>query len=246
MRKAGIITALLCLAAAALFLLWPRAQQPPEPQELTVTDSTGRQVTLPTHPQRVVILNPSNLDLYVAAGGAENVVGKPTSQALSETVKEKTAAAEEVGIIHQPDIEKILALQPDLVIGTNVPFHTALDEALSNVGVPLYIQALDDVPSLFGALELYGRLTGHEDDAAAQIAAIRQKLDAVKKKPTAAHRRRISSSSAHRTVLTWARQSALRAVSSRCSAAAISQTGRMVTVPICRSPWSSSHARTPL
>ena len=79
MRKAGIITALLCLAAAALFLLWPRAQQPPEPQELTVTDSTGRQVTLPTHPQRVVIFNPSNLDLYVAAGGAENVVGKPTS-----------------------------------------------------------------------------------------------------------------------------------------------------------------------
>ncbi|MFC2340827.1 MAG: ABC transporter substrate-binding protein [Selenomonas artemidis] len=182
MRKAGIITALLCLAAAALFLLWPRAQQPPEPQELTVTDSTGRQVTLPTHPQRVVILNPSNLDLYVAAGGAENVVGKPTSQALSETVKEKTAAAEEVGIIHQPDMEKILALQPDLIIGTNVPFHTALEEALSNVGVPLYIQALDDVPSLFGALELYGRLTGHEDDAAAQIAAIRQKLDAVKKK----------------------------------------------------------------
>ena len=79
-------------------------------------------------------------------------------------------------------MEKILALQPDLVIGTNVPFHTALEEALSNVGVPLYIQALDDVPSLFGALELYGRLTGHEDDAAAQIAAIRQKLDAVKKK----------------------------------------------------------------
>ena len=127
MRKIGIITALLCLAAAAAFLLWPRAQDPPEQKELTVTDSTGRTVTLPSHPERVVILNPSNLDLYVAAGGAENIVGKPTSQTLSETVKEKTAAAEEVGIIHQPDIEKILALQPDLVIGTNVPFHTGLE-----------------------------------------------------------------------------------------------------------------------
>ena len=182
MRKIGIITALLCLAAAAAFLLWPRAQDPPEQKELTVTDSTGRTVTLPSHPERVVILNPSNLDLYVAAGGAENIVGKPTSQTLSETVKEKTAAAEEVGIIHQPDIEKILALQPDLVIGTNVPFHTGLEETLSNAGIPLYIQALDDVPALLGTLEFYGRLTGNEETARAQIAAIRQKLDAVKKK----------------------------------------------------------------
>ena len=170
MRKIGIITALLCLAAAAAFLLWPRAQDPPEQKELTVTDSTGRTVTLPSHPERVVILNPSNLDLYVAAGGAENIVGKPTSQTLSEAVKEKTAAAAEVGIIHQPDIEKILALQPDLVIGTNVPFHTGLEETLSNVGIPLYIQALDDVPALLGTLEFYGRLTGNEETARTQAA----------------------------------------------------------------------------
>ena len=182
MRKFGIIAAILCLASAALFLLWPHAQAPPEETELTVTDSTGRSVTLPAHPERVVILNPSNLDLYVAAGGAENIVGKPTSQVFSETVKEKTADAEEVGIIHQPDIEKILALHPDLVIGTNVPFHTGLVETLSNAGVPLYIRALDDVPSLFGALDLYGKLSGHEEDAQTQIAAIQQKLDSVKKK----------------------------------------------------------------
>ena len=180
MRKIGIIAAFLCLAAAAVFLLWPQEQASPEPKERTVTDSTGRTVTLPSHPQRVVILNPSNLDLYVAAGGADNIVGKPTSQVLSETVKEKTASAEEVGIIHQPDIEKILALQPDLVIGTNVPFHTGLVETLGNAGVPLYIQALDDVPSLLSTLDFYGKLTGHEEDARAQAAVIQEKLDAVK------------------------------------------------------------------
>ena len=55
MRKFGIIAAILCLASAALFLLWPHEQAPPEETELTVTDSTGRSVTLPAHPQRVVL-----------------------------------------------------------------------------------------------------------------------------------------------------------------------------------------------
>ena len=141
MRKIGIIIAFLCLAAAVVFIFLPRAQEAPQPKELTARDSMDREIILPAHPKRVVILNASNLDLFVAAGGADLVVGKPTSQALSETVKEKTAKAEEVGIIHQPDIEKILSLQPDLVIGTNVPFHTDLEETLGNAGVPIYIQA---------------------------------------------------------------------------------------------------------
>lgn len=182
MRKFGIIIAFLCLAAAVAFIVLPRAEEAAPPKELTVSDSTGREVTLPAHPKRVVILNASNLDLFVAAGGADSVVGKPTSQALSETVKEKTAKAEEVGIIHQPDIEKILALQPDLVIGTNVPFHTDLEGTLGNAGIPIYIQALDNVPALFDALTFYGKLTGKEKQAAEEAQAIKDKLAAVEKR----------------------------------------------------------------
>ena len=101
---------------------------------------------------------------------------------MSETVKEKTAQAEEVGIIHQPDIEKILSLQPDLVIGTNVPFHTDLEETLGNAGIPIYIQALDDVPSLFDALTFYGKLTGDEKAAAKEVQTIKDKLATVEKR----------------------------------------------------------------
>ena len=182
MRQFGIIIALLCLAAAVVFIFLPRAQEAPQPKDLTAKDSMGREVTMPAHPKRVVILNASNLDLFVAAGGADFVVGKPTSQALSETVKEKTAQAEEVGIIHQPDIEKILSLQPDLVIGTNVPFHTDLEETLGNAGIPIYIQALDDVPSLFDALTFYGKLTGDEKAAAKEVQTIKDKLATVEKR----------------------------------------------------------------
>ena len=53
-------------------------------------------------------------------------------------------------------------------------------ETLGNAGVPLYIQALDDVPSLLSTLDFYGKLTGHEEDARAQAAVIQEKLDVVK------------------------------------------------------------------
>lgn len=179
MRKIIVILAALCMIAAAIFTLWPKEKEVSQPTELTVTDSTGREVSIPAHPKRVVCLNASNLDLFVAAGGADAVVGKPTSQALSEEVQAATASAEEVGIIHQPDMEKILSLQPDLVIGTNVPFHTDLEGTLGEAGVPIYIRALDDVPSLYEALRFYGSLTGSEQRAEDTVAALQEKMTAV-------------------------------------------------------------------
>ena len=56
-----------------------------------VTDSTGETMEIPEHPQRVVFLNASNMDMYVAAGGASQVVGRPTSQSLSPELAKAVA-----------------------------------------------------------------------------------------------------------------------------------------------------------
>lgn len=182
MRKTMGLLALICLLLAAACWLLPQAETAvKETDTRQVTDSAGREVTIPKHPKRVVILNASNLDLYVAAGGAKAVVGKPVSQALSPSVAEAVAEAEEVGIIHSPDVEKILSLKPDLVIGTNVPYHTNLADTLSQAGIPLYVQSLDSLEDLKTALAFYGSLTGQEaqaqdvsDKLTADIAAVKQ------------------------------------------------------------------------
>ncbi len=185
MRKLTAIFAGLCLLGAAAFFLLPQAGTAGSTDKThVVTDSTGREVTLPAHPQRVVILNASNIDLYVAAGGAADIVGKATSQALSPEVVKATASAAEVGIIHSPDVEKILSLKPDLVIGTNVPFHTNLADTLAQAGIPLYIQSLDSIEQLTAALTFYGSLTGHEEKA--QAAAGKLQADMAKVKQQAA------------------------------------------------------------
>ena len=181
MRKILAIIAVLCLVAAAGFWAMSPAQRAAgQTGTRQVTDSTGREVTIPVHPQRVVILNASNIDLYVAAGGGADIVGKATSKALAPEVVQATEKAAEVGIIHSPDVEKILSLQPDLVIGTNVPFHTDLAATLQQAGIPLYIQALDSREDLKTALAFYGSLTGQVDKAQQAIAKLEQSQAEVK------------------------------------------------------------------
>lgn len=125
-----------------------------------VTDSTGAKITIPVHPKRVVFLNASNLDMYYAAGGT--AVGKPTSTSITPDLQEKTKDVPEVGIIHNPNMETILSLRPDLVIGVNVPFHTGIRETLANAGIPLYINNLNTYDDVLNTLTFYGELTGHE------------------------------------------------------------------------------------
>lgn len=141
----------------------------------TVQDDTGRTVSIPMQPQRVVILNASHLDLYCAAGGAAKVVGKPTSKALSDEVKGVTAGAQEVGVIHSPNVEAILALQPDLVIGINVPFHSALIPVLEKANIPMVIQSLNTYEEVLTTLKFYGELTGDAPQAAKAIGAVEKK-----------------------------------------------------------------------
>ena len=177
-RKLGFGIAIICVLAAIVFFALGNdiagKGNTAQEEARVLTDSTGRQVNVPAHPQRVVILNASNVDLYVAAGGGDAVVGKASSQTYSEAVQQATAKAEDVGIIHSPNLEAIVALKPDLVIGTNVPYHQNLIPTLEKAGIPVYINSLSSFEDIFATLELYGSLTGHEDAAKAKVEEMKQ------------------------------------------------------------------------
>ena len=165
-----VIFGIICLIAiGGLFLGFRSHEEDTNNISSTrvVTDSTGREVTIPTHPKRVVLLNASHLDLYYYAGGKETntIVGKPTSEALSDEVKEGTKNIEQIGVIHNPSVETILKLQPDLVIGVNVPFHQQLIPALEKANIPVLIKSLDTYEDVISTLDFYGELTGEEEIA---------------------------------------------------------------------------------
>lgn len=78
-RKIGFGIAILLVLAAIGFLLMggdiAGKGNASQGGNLVLVDSTGRQVNVAAHPQRVVILNASNVDLYVAAGGGDSGQG---------------------------------------------------------------------------------------------------------------------------------------------------------------------------
>lgn len=137
-----------------------------------VTDTTGTVVTLPAKPQRVVILNASNVDLYVAAGGRDTLAGRCDSQFYSEETAAAVKDIPSVGLIHQPNREAILAAGPDLVIGADVPYNVQLRDTLAQAGIPLYINGIHSYEDVLRTLTLYGELTGREEDAAASLAVV--------------------------------------------------------------------------
>lgn len=131
-----------------------------------VTDSSKRLVAIPKQPKRVLILNASNLEIFYAVGG--EVVGKATSPSYPEYLKEKIQDIPEVGMIHTPNLERIISLKPDLVIGTKIPFHTALAGPLKAAGIPLYINGIDSYQDVLKSVEFFGSLTGKPELAAAK------------------------------------------------------------------------------
>lgn len=183
MRKViiGIIVVVVIGIIAGITHVWQTQSSASVGAMQTVTDSTGTQVDIPTHPKRVVFLNPSNLDLFVAAGGADMIVGKPKSEAFSPEVKQAVANVTEIGIIHSPNVEKILSLKPDLVIGVNVPFHNQIRKTLEDNGIPLYINSLDNYEDTVKTLTFFGTLTGKTDLVKQKIDELNTKVQEIEK-----------------------------------------------------------------
>lgn len=148
----------IVIVAAVAWLMTAGADRTEATATRQVVDATGTSVEIPLHPRRVVFLNVSNLDLYDAAGGRDTVVGKPTSDSMSPELAAAMADIPAVGIIHRPNMETILSLHPDLVVGINVPFHNQIRQTLAQNGIPLYINSLDSLEDSLKTLKIFWRI----------------------------------------------------------------------------------------
>jgi len=98
-----------------------------------IVDALNRTVTIGSEPKRVVSLAPSITEILFALGLGEKVVGVDQySNYPPEVVKlREEGKIAVVGGYWNPDMEKILALKPDLVIASaSVPSHVAIGEKL--------------------------------------------------------------------------------------------------------------------
>jgi ABC-type Fe3+-hydroxamate transport system substrate-binding protein len=141
-----------------------------------VTDETGRTVTVPDHPHRVVCLVPSITDTVFALGSGDDVV------AISDYTTHPPEALNKpsIGGLVKPSIETILSFHPDLVLGTSIPGAAQTAAQLQNVGVPVYLVDPHGLSGLLRSVDSVGEALNRAPQAAALNASLRKRIEAVK------------------------------------------------------------------
>jgi iron complex transport system substrate-binding protein len=130
-----------------------------------VRDDDGNTVTLQKPAQRVISLAPHATELLFAAGGGSHVVGVVAYSDFPEAAK----AIPQIGSSREVDLERIMALKPDLIVVWRSGNAEQQIEMMRKLGVPMYYsepRKLGDIPA---SLRKLGQLMG--TGAAAQPAA---------------------------------------------------------------------------
>lgn len=170
----------LCLVLAmisGLFTSCKESAEEAQPSPITVADMIGREVTLEKAPERIVSLAPSNTEILYALGLGDKIVGVTDFCDYPEEAKEK----EKVGGFSDANIEKIVALEPDLILITDIHTGEVLPE-LERLGLTAFTidpRSLDEVVE---SIILIGEITGKDDEASQMAARMTERINAVKAK----------------------------------------------------------------
>jgi iron complex transport system substrate-binding protein len=137
-------------------------------------------------PRRIVSLSPNVTELLYGIGAFDQVAG------ISDycTYPPAVSKLPSVGGWHNPDLETLLALRPDLVIVDDgqAPF---VRDKFKDLGFPIMVAASHTLADIYETITALGRATGHEDGAAKLLTATRQGMQRVARKTAAVPKVRV-------------------------------------------------------
>ena len=141
----------------------------------TVTDQLGRRVQLPDHPTRIVSLAPSITEILFALEISSRLVG-------ATQFSDYPAAARslpKVGSYVHLNVEKIVALSPDLCIAVKDGNPVTAISKLEGMGIPVYAVDPRNLEAVLKTLEELGRLLDVTDRATAIVSNMQDRIDRV-------------------------------------------------------------------
>jgi len=145
----------------------------------TAMDFWGNEIRLPEKPQRIISLGPSATEIVAALGAMESLVGVTTADDYPPEV----ANIEKVGGMDNPSLEKILSLQPDLVLAVFGNPMTLI-ENLRSQKIPVFGLNPQTVEEVLADINKVGNLIGESDEAQKVVSDIQGTIDNLKSKLT--------------------------------------------------------------
>ncbi|MEM2108138.1 MAG: ABC transporter substrate-binding protein [Candidatus Bathyarchaeia archaeon] len=110
---------------------------PVVPQNITIVDGAGRNVTLTVPVKRIVSINSGLTEMLCALGVQDKIVGRDASSTMPPSILNVTVAGENS---YMPNIEVILELKPDVLFADSMlPYNTVAMSQLEAAGIPIFI-----------------------------------------------------------------------------------------------------------
>ncbi|MEH6823453.1 MAG: cobalamin-binding protein [Motiliproteus sp.] len=132
--------------------------------QVQVIDDTGRRILLAQPAQRIISLAPHVTEVLFSAGAGAKVVGVVS---YSDYPPE-AANLPLVGSYDRLDLEQILALKPDLIIGWKSGNPQAALLQLQQLNIPIYLSEPRSFADIASNLERFGTLAGTTEAATQQ------------------------------------------------------------------------------
>jgi iron complex transport system substrate-binding protein len=168
----AVLKRVLCLGSVGLICGLPGLAR----AAISVLDDAGNTITLPAPAKRIISLSPHVTELIFAAGAGDKIVG-------TVNYSDYPAAAKlipRVGDNRQLDMERIIAMKPDLLV---VWMHGAFErqlEPLRQSGIPYFFSEPHSLENIPETLIKLGSLFGTEKVAGAAALEFRQELAQLK------------------------------------------------------------------
>lgn len=166
---------MLALGAAPAAPAAPAASAVSVGAAVSAVDDSGARITLPVPAQRIVALGPQIAEQLFAIGAGARVVGTTDYADWPPQAK----SIPRVARAHSVDLERVAALQPDLIVVWGSGFAPATLEALRRLRVPVFVDEPGTLDSIATSMERLGTLTA-APDAAQAAAAFRARIAALR------------------------------------------------------------------
>lgn len=141
-----------------------------------VVDQAGRRLTMPDHPARIVALAPSIVEIVFELGGDNLLVGATEFSDYPEAAK----ILPRVGSYVRLDVERIVALKPDLCLAIRDGNPEFAVKQLEAFGIPVYVIDPRNLNDIIDVVERYGRLLGADRRGKELSQAMRGRINAVR------------------------------------------------------------------
>lgn len=142
---------------------------------VTIKDSFNKEVTLEQEPKKIISVAPNITEIIYKLGAEDKLAGRTDYCDYPEEVK----SVESIGTLRKPDIEKIIGLEPDLVIAST-HFDEENAAKLEDAGIKVIgLYEENDVNGVYTMIETLGKALNKQQEAAKTVEEMKASIDKV-------------------------------------------------------------------